>query len=164
MARYGGVEGSYGGYGSLLGTVNLTGGSITGVDPLGDEGTFTPGIAFGGGVVGITYTTQSAAYVKQGGWVWFSGRVTLSAKGSSTGSATLTGLPFTVRNNADSNSIISIQIRNTTYTGQAMGLTNLNATTIALQQVVEAGTASNLADTNFTNTSDIFFSGFYQVA
>jgi hypothetical protein len=30
MARYGGVEGSYGGYGSLLGTVNLTGTASTG--------------------------------------------------------------------------------------------------------------------------------------
>src|SRR5260221_14348861 len=63
-----------------------------------EEGTWTPGVAFGGAAVGVTYATQSGTYVKIGSQVtaWFS--MTLTSKGSSTGAATITGLPFTMAN------------------------------------------------------------------
>lgn len=63
-----------------------------------EEGTWTPGLSFGGGTTGITYAGQSGHYTKIGNKVtaWF--YIELSNKGSSTGAALLTGLPFTIAN------------------------------------------------------------------
>lgn len=61
-----------------------------------EEGTWTPGITFSGGSAGLTYASRSGVYTKVGRLVnvgWF---IELSAKGSSTGSALITGLPFAV--------------------------------------------------------------------
>ena len=60
-----------------------------------EEGTWTPGISFGGGTTGITYGTQTGSYTKVGRLVTCFGNLTLTAKGSSTGQARITGLPFT---------------------------------------------------------------------
>jgi hypothetical protein len=60
-----------------------------------EEGTWTSGIEFGGGTTGITYTAQNGTYTKIGRQVSLDYRVILTSKGSSTGNAKLTGLPFT---------------------------------------------------------------------
>jgi hypothetical protein len=52
------------------------------------------GIAFGGGTTGLTYNTQSCEYEVKGMQVSVQFYVSLSAVGSSTGAATLTGLPI----------------------------------------------------------------------
>lgn len=57
-------------------------------------GTFTPNIAFGGASVGVTYTSHAGEYFKIGRLVVYSVIIQLSSKGSSTGNATITGLPF----------------------------------------------------------------------
>ena len=61
-----------------------------------EEGDWTPVIAFGGASTGITYTARDGAYTKIGRQVTLTFMVELSSKGSSTGDATITGLPFTV--------------------------------------------------------------------
>jgi len=61
-----------------------------------EEGTWTPGLAFGATDTGITYSSRSGSYVKIGRFVYCQGQLDLSSKGSSTGDATFTGLPFTV--------------------------------------------------------------------
>jgi hypothetical protein len=60
-----------------------------------EEGTFTPVLAFGGGTTGIGYNTQIGRYTKIGRFVQVNITIYLSSKGSSTGVATITGLPFT---------------------------------------------------------------------
>lgn len=143
---------------------SLTGGAISfpatqvasaGANDLDDyeEGSWTPGISFGGGTTGITYTTQSGLYVKIGSLVFVVGRVTLSAKGSSTGNANITGLPF------------SPSVQSATSFGYFANLSGLTGfplgfsagTAIVLRQGA-AATASNLTETHFTNTSDLGFS------
>ena len=57
------------------------------------SGTFTPGLAFGGNGVGMTFSSRSGTYVKAGKIVLVSFYIALSAAGSSTGTATITGLP-----------------------------------------------------------------------
>lgn len=128
------------------------------------EGSFTPGVSFGGGTTGITYTTQTASYLKRGNRVFISGYIALSSKGSSTGAAKLTGLPFTARNNNDSNSVLSAYLVGVTFANQHQHLFDLNATTVSLNEVSAAGTATNLTDADFSNTSSIFFSGTYRSA
>lgn len=122
------------------------------------EGSWTPGISFGGGTTGITYTTQAGSYTKRGNRVTYSGIIVMSSKGSSTGAAKITGLQFTTRNNNDSNSVPSLYFVDVTFTGQFQGIADLNATTVQLNQISEAGTASNLTDANFANTSQVHIS------
>ena len=61
-----------------------------------EEGTWVPGLAFGATDTGMTYSSRSGSYVKIGRFVYCQGQLDLSSKGSSTGDATFTGLPFTV--------------------------------------------------------------------
>jgi hypothetical protein len=125
------------------------------------EGTFTPAIAFGGGTTGITYTTQTGFYTRIGRIVVFDLTVTLSAKGSSTGNAQVTGMPIT----AADNSIASIHITGMTA---GVGDTHVQAavggtpTVVALRDI-SGGAQANLTDVDFTNTSSIRVSGAYRV-
>lgn len=61
------------------------------------EALWTPGFSFGGASVGMTYeaATRGGTYVKVGKLVIANFYLRLTAKGSSTGAARLTGLPFT---------------------------------------------------------------------
>jgi hypothetical protein len=59
-----------------------------------EEGTWTPVIKFAGNNVGMTFSNQTGTYVKIGRQVivWYI--ILLTAKGSSIGNATITGVPF----------------------------------------------------------------------
>ena len=69
--------------------------TATGTAALVASGTFTPGLAFGGNGVGMTFSSRTGSYVQVGKIVLVSYDIRLSAKGSSTGAATITGLPIT---------------------------------------------------------------------
>lgn len=59
-----------------------------------EEGTWTPALSFGGNAVGMTYAaTPIGRYTRIGRTVFATGSLTLTAKGSSTGAATIAGLP-----------------------------------------------------------------------
>lgn len=139
---------------ALAATLNAT----TGLAGL-TIGTFTPGIAFGGGTTGITYTSQSGKYIQFGNIVVMTGAVLLSNKGSSAGSVSLTGFPVA------SVSPASIIFAN----GQSMTINNNNLfmifnngnTTCNLLYQQTGGVNGSYADTDFTNTTQISFSGFY---
>jgi hypothetical protein len=62
-----------------------------------EEGTWLPTLTFGGAAVGMTYNERAGWYVKIGGWIWASLRLILANKGTSVGSASITGLPFADR-------------------------------------------------------------------
>lgn len=126
-----------------------------------EENIWTPGISFGGGTTGITYTTQQGSYTKIGRMVFVQGRVTLSAKGTSTGQMLITGLPFTSNGNVHP-AWVGYYNNLATVVGGVDGYVAASSTTIAL---VSEGTASvaNLTDVNATNTSDIVFSALYNV-
>jgi hypothetical protein len=63
-----------------------------------EEGTWTPAIKFAGNNVGMTFSQQLGQYIKIGRQVtvWYA--IQLTAKGSSVGNATVTGVPFTSSN------------------------------------------------------------------
>ena len=64
-----------------------------------EEGTFTPVLAYAtGGTTGIAYNNQIGRYTKIGRVVSIYYRIALSNKGSGTGNAYISGLPFTVAN------------------------------------------------------------------
>jgi hypothetical protein len=127
-----------------------------------EEGTFTTGLTFGGAAVGMTKSITTGSYTKIGNRCIVSGYCKLSAKGSSTGAALFTGLPFTV-NSGGVFAPASVSVATVSYTGMIHAYAVVNTTTISLRQVTEAGTDSSLTDANFGNTSDIIVQTSYQV-
>ena len=59
-----------------------------------EEGQWTPSITFGSGNTGITYSEQQGQYRKIGKMVFCTVLVTMTAKGTSTGTMEINGLPF----------------------------------------------------------------------
>jgi hypothetical protein len=124
-----------------------------------EEGTWTMGLAFGGASVDIVYGNQTAYYTKIGRQVTVNGYMYLTNKGTSTGAATITGLPFTNRN-------VSLNYAPPTFGGvigisfadQLFGFIGPNTTTIQLFETTNAGVQSSLTNADFTNTSEIQFS------
>jgi hypothetical protein len=154
------------------GHVTSFGGNITfpasqaasgGVNTLDDyeEDSFTPAFEFGGGTTGLTYTTQTGRYTKIGNRVFFTITLVINSNGSSTGSARITGLPFTSSNAANyacailaeglAASVLSVQ-------AQVVG----NGTAIALYSFT-AGTTTALNDTTVPDGSVFVVSGHYHV-
>jgi hypothetical protein len=118
------------------------------------EGTFTPGIAFGGGATGITYTTQTGHYTKIGNRVFFDINIVLSAKGSSTGSAAITGLPFT-----PATSLASYICRTNIAAIVVVVRTNAD-TTLVFENSAGSGA---LSDTSFAATTSVRVTGGFRV-
>jgi hypothetical protein len=124
-----------------------------------EEGTFTPIIAFGGGTTGITYSTQSGRYVKIGKCVTIVIALLLTNKGSSTGTATLTGLPFT----SASVGTYSCYPQNLAFADMLV-FHNINATTtINLREITNAGAATELTNADFANNTLLYLTGHYEV-
>ena len=125
-----------------------------------EEGTWTAGVSFGGGSTGVTYANNAGYYTRVGNIVTVSCYLVLSNKGSSTGAARITGLPFTCVNNAAGYSALSVLPLNVTFTGQLSGYANVNDTTIDL--VPSTGVA--LTDVGFANNSTFIISLTYRAA
>jgi hypothetical protein len=122
--------------------------------------TYTPVITFGGGSTGITYGFQTGFYTITGRICTFTGSITLTNKGSSTGAAAIS-IPNVSRTSAAQ--LITIAAANVTYTGAIYSQIN-SATSVALINTqVSAGALANITDTGFSNTSTITVSGSYLI-
>ena len=131
-----------------------------------EEGTFTPSITFGGGSTGITYSQQTLRYTKVGRVVSVQGLIALLNKGSSTGQAVITGLPFTIANSISAYSAVSIWLSAVTpaaggSANQAYGV--INTAVINLSTYKTDGSYSNLTDANFANNSELILNLTYTV-
>lgn len=127
-----------------------------------EEGTFTPGIAFGGNAVGVSYTTQTGTYTKIGNRFLIDIVITLSDKGSSTGAVTVTGLPETVGALAPASVRLSALAAG--LDAFHSGVFQVSTTTVPLQYVLAGGTAiTNLLDSDVSDTFQILISGQFKV-
>ena len=120
-----------------------------------EEGTFTPVLNFAGGTTGITYTTQAGRYTKIGRIVSVSIYILLSSKGSSTGAAGISGLPFTAAptgGGQNQSGSIGYYGSFSVLTGVPMIRADSGTTNLAFAQS-GAASAGGVTDTNFTNTS-----------
>lgn len=123
---------------------------------------FTPALSFGGGTTGITYLAQVGRYTRMGGMVFFSAFVALTAKGSSTGAALITGLPVAALNVASYNQAVSVRYDSmSSISGAAMAFLLPNVTTVRLEHL-GTGTAAQLTDANFGNSSSVLVTGSYE--
>ena len=128
-----------------------------------EEGTWTIGLTFGGNSVGLTFASNTGTYTKVGRQVTVNGIAALSNKGSSTGVAKITGLPFTIPNSDSNYSALSLRFDGITYTGQFQGYGVINTTTLNLEEITEAGSRTGIADTDFTNSSAVLLTFTYFV-
>jgi hypothetical protein len=132
-----------------------------------EEGTFLHGISFGGAAVGITYNANYTYgfYTKIGRVVHVLGTIILTSKGSSTGSARITGLPFTSNNTLSScDSAASLSgVYAITFTNIIEGEIQNGTNTINLNQSTSVGGNTDIADTNFGNTSQLTYTATYFV-
>lgn len=129
-----------------------------------EEGEATISITFGGSSTGLTLNSSynKIRYVKIGRKVSISGYIVFTNKGSSTGNALLTGLPFTSQNENSSFASISI--------GYYAGMSSLtdgfgayissNSTSMTLL-TGGATTTPQLTHANFTNSSEFMLGGWY---
>ncbi|MBS0654025.1 MAG: hypothetical protein JSR39_10940 [Verrucomicrobia bacterium] len=129
------------------------------------ENNFTPAINFGGGATGITYSVQNGRYTNIGRAVVFEILLILTSKGSSTGNATITNLPFFVGNG------------NLPFFGYFAAFTSFPASTTIPMAVSGGGSktltlygyngstggVTNFTNTNFSGTDQIYINGSYQM-
>jgi hypothetical protein len=127
-----------------------------------EEGTWTPTLAFGGGSTGIVYGGRVGNYIKVGSLVTAQCAVDITNKGSSTGSASVSGFPFTVSGTFIT--IISSQLVSWTGAGPCQLL--LNSGTTASFYGIPNGVGlgwTALTNTDFANTSQFYFTMVYKV-
>jgi hypothetical protein len=129
-----------------------------------EEGTFDFGISFGGGSTGITYSHRTGTYTKIGRQVTVNGLLELSSKGSSTGSALLTGLPFAIGSGLSFFTAVSVSsIRNITFADVFSAYGNQGVTSITLGETTNAGAFTVLTNADFANNSELIVSLTYFV-
>ena len=123
-----------------------------------EEGTWTPAIKFGSGTTGITYSTPvTGYYIKIGRLVYAWTRMVFTSKGSSSGDATITGLPFTA-SAPDTGAAGNVSFLNTgdfnfTNIGFISGQINDGTTEAPLAKLNTSGTRSAMDNTNFQDST-----------
>jgi hypothetical protein len=122
-----------------------------------EEGTWTMGVAFGGAAVGVTYSENTGTYTKIGRQVTVNGYLVLTSKGSSTGAARVTGLPFTLGGSGGNYAAASLYFYKITFTNQFSGYGVINTTTVSLEESTTLGVTSFITDADFANDSSIVF-------
>ena len=109
---------------------------------------WTPSITLGGGSTGMTYSRQEGHYTKIGRQVFAQFRITLTAKGSSTGQLRINGLPFT-----SANVFTSTGIDGQVHMGHDNGFNSGQVSNGPVSGYVEGGTSYFLLTTRDTNAN-----------
>jgi len=122
-----------------------------------EEGAWTPTLSFGGASVGIIYGTQTGKYTRIGNRVFFNLIIILTSQGSSTGGASISGLPFAAAEGVACSTLIS----NMSAVGTVpQSFANASAVDLYYQTT---GANAQYTSGNFTNTAQLYISGCYRV-
>ena len=127
------------------------------------NGTWVPDLQFGGATTGITYGNRQGYYSKLGRVVFIQGAIQLSSKGSATGNASISGLPY-----VSTNVTLGIGESACRWYGMTSSLVammleqaaNSSAFTIIGATAATTGLAA-LTDAAFSNSSILYFNAFY---
>ena len=128
-------------------------------------GTFTPNLLFGGANVSMTYTARNGWYQRQDSMISFAIYINLSAKGSSTGSATITGLPFASSANNITNRFFTVT-NAVTLAGSAYVVADLvtGASSLSLFTInLATSTLGTVTAATCSNTSIFRLQGRYYI-
>ncbi len=124
-----------------------------------EPSTFTPSLKFGGGTTGMT-CVQAGRYTKIGNTVIGACSFSLTTKGSSTGAATITGLPFT-SGSAPLSTGSGLPV-NLATVASVLWVIQPGGTTVTLYDG-QTGTLAALNDTDFADGCELYFSFAYPV-
>jgi hypothetical protein len=131
-----------------------------------EEGSWTPVISFGGAAVGQTYTFRQGRYQKIGNKVTAWCNIQLSAKGTSTGNAAITGFPFAAGSNitwwpAASGSYWAATTTSLVAFGSYLAAGGTSAPLVGA--IGAAVSASSLNEGTFSNTTSLMLCWNYEV-
>ena len=118
-----------------------------------EEGTWTMGVSFNGASVGVTFAVRTGTYTKIGRQVTVNGYAVLTSKGSSTGSAKITGLPYTIANTDSNYAPATLWLAGVSFADQFQSYGAVNTTTIDLRETTSLGVEGPLTDADFINSS-----------
>jgi hypothetical protein len=130
-------------------------------------GTWTPVLTFGGGSTGLTYNTNINKYTRVGNMVQVNCALVITAKGTSTGNISISGLPFTSASSPANLSISSV--RSSGFSSVPAGTNELfwkipaSGTALDLQNNVWAVGTGNMTDTYVTVGTVLVVNGIYYV-
>lgn len=139
---------------------NTTCKTVSIISPGGSSiGSWTPVLSFGGGITGITYSTQSGAYQIVGNIVFAQFRIILTNVGSSTGVAAISGL-FQQNSGSFQTGAGGLSTTNSGMVGLTAAPIILNGevgTTPGYINLFQQGATGvgQLTDSNFSNSSSI---------
>ena len=125
-----------------------------------ETGSWTPTVSFGGSGTGITYGTQSGAYVRIGTLIYVRFRIVLTSKGSATGAATINNLPYAVASSIGTNLSAGYYSGMASIVDRIVSLMGGASTTFSLYHG-GATAAVALTNANFSDTSRIDMAGMY---
>ena len=129
-----------------------------------EEGTWTMGVSFGGASVGVTTSANTGTYTKIGRQVTVNGYLELTSKGSSTGSARITGLPFSIPNLTQNYATAGLYFGQITFANQFQGYGVVNTTTIQLDEITILGVITPIENGDFANNSVLMINYTYFTA
>ena len=112
----------------------------------------------------MIYSEQAGSFTKIGRVVTFSFRITLSNKGSGTGDATITGLPFSAFSGNGNYGTATWTWANggTVIPERAMITIDGGTSVLRLRFVNSSGNYNNMTHSDFTNASDFILVGTLQ--
>jgi hypothetical protein len=127
---------------------------------------FTPQLKVAGSGTGIVYANQVGTYTKIGDVVFYFIYLNLTSKGAGTGTLTIDGLPYTVASGAGQSypTPATWNVTNTSFVNMFFELSP-GSTSGTLRGIAAASQnliGSNLAATDFTNTTMLRISGWYK--
>ena len=128
-----------------------------------EEGTWTMGVSFGGASVGLTTSANTGPYTKVCRQVTVNGYLELTNKGSSTGSARITGLPFSIPNLTQNYATAGLYFGQITFANQFQGYGVVNTTTIQLDEITILGVITPIENGDFANNSVLMINYTYFV-
>jgi hypothetical protein len=127
----------------------------------GEMISFSPTLAFGGASVGITYLNQFGRFYVSGIFVFVSIRMQTTSKGTSTGIASYTTLPYPTANpnGSEVGSVLDMEVGISGLTGTPYVVPNSNA---LLMLQTTSGVRGTVSDVNFANSTDTRCSCLYE--
>ena len=134
-----------------------------------ESGTWTPALRFGNLATGITYGNQYATYTKIGNRVTVDFNIRLTSKGTSTGYATIAGLPFNAKNNETgttepySSGVLVLEGNGSSFPQKTTYILPWSDGVLYLRANGSTGLES-ITNSNFSDTTEIYGTVTYRVA
>lgn len=129
------------------------------INTAGSIGNWTPSLTFGGASTGITYSSRSGRFEKNGKTITAYAEIVLSSKGSAAGIANI-NIPIAAKTGITYANIAQMVSGSTGLTGNVSGYVNPSNSLFYITQ----GAGTSVTDANFTNNTTLLVTMIYESA